>query len=137
MQTWLIVVIVLGVLAFVAKKLIGAFLEVVIDEDRSTYPVVGQLWERTIADEGIVTDGWSLHRNEAQRKQFVAQHWELLSPDDNPPSNYCRPVGNPFVGRVARRTYEKVKGGKLGYRDYQGSSTILGIPVDIPMTASK
>ena len=41
-------------------------------------PVIKQLWEESERGWGIRPDGYSLHLNNEDRKQFIKEYWALL-----------------------------------------------------------
>lgn len=78
------------------------------------YPVVKQLWEESERGWGIRPDGYSLHLNEEDRKNYVSDFNKTLP--SYVPDEYSRVSGSPTIIDVDSKLYKEIKASKNGIR---------------------
>ena len=76
-----------------------------------------QKWEESERGWGIRPDGYSLHLNEEDRKQYIEDYWDRMP--DEVPDEYERPSGEPYITTVDDETLEEIKNSKSGIRRYR------------------
>lgn len=82
----------------------------------SQHSVVVQKWEEIELGWGSRPDGFSLHLDEKSRRKYVDAYWATMP--DEPPDEYTRPDGTPYVAMVDDKTYAEIlaKRGEFGIR---------------------
>jgi len=76
--------------------------------------VTVQKWEESERHWGTRSDGYSLHLNDSDRKNFIEEYWKRMP--NSTPSEYSRPDGTAYIASVDGETYKKVKASKNGIR---------------------
>ena|SRR6185369_4453947 len=95
-------------------------------------PVVVQLWEESERGWGVRPDGYSIHRTEADRAEYVegymTRQQALLG--DAVPDEYTRPAGLGFAGFADEDDMAELgeKNGRMFYRSW---SAVLRVPADV------
>jgi hypothetical protein len=97
--------------------------------------VVGLAWEESEEGWGVRPDGYSIHPTEKDCREYVKEYWAKM-PND-PPSDYSRPSGEPFLALVDKSTYYKLferpaeRPTLKGARIYSEWSILLATPDDV------
>jgi len=79
--------------------------------------VVLQEWLESERGWGTRPDGCSLHRDEESRERFIAGYWQGMP--DAVPDEYSRPIGEPTIAYVDKKTYEQINKSDNGIRTYE------------------
>jgi hypothetical protein len=84
--------------------------------------MVVQEWVESEAGWGTSFDGYSIHRDSADRDEYVKEYWESMP--DEVPSVYSRPFGPPRIMHIWAEAADKVYATKNGWRTWD--RTIVG-----------
>lgn len=69
--------------------------------------VLLQLWEETVLNEGVFTDGCSLHLNVFEKKDFISKIYE--NRPEAPPPSYDRILGSEIPVFISDELFDIVK----------------------------
>lgn len=78
-----------------------------------------QQWEESERGWGTRPDGHSLHKSEADRRQYIEDYWSSMP--DEAPDEYSRPCGEPYWRDVDDETFKKVMESTNGVREFRAS----------------
>lgn len=80
--------------------------------------VIVQKWEESERGWGTRPDGYSIHRNEAERKTYCEEYWKRMPA--SAPDEYSREGGTPYEADIEEAQYQTlinaVESGQSGVR---------------------
>jgi len=83
---------------------------------KQLHEVIRQDWLESERGWGCRSDGYSLHKNDEDRRLYIEAYWRGMP--DAVPDEYSSPCGDPHTVKVDPETYEKVFASTRGTRHY-------------------